>query len=304
MTEEKPFSVITLNWNRCRDLDELLRSLRNQYLKNFEIIVVDNGSTDGSLNMVRQRYPEAKLISLTHNIGIHGFNIGARMAAGKYLILLDNDTILPPTFFQSVKELVKQYPGFTAYALNIVNSNGKSQSDYLPGEIESPVEWHNFIGGGAVFKAEDYRELCGYDPKYFIYINETELAARICLAGKKILYCPQIKVIHKTSQAARLTKANYFYYVRNSILFMKTYFEFSHRWDLIIGFLTINLRKSLEQRSMRCYLRAILQAWRAVPSHKPARKLRGDLVEEFSKSWQGNPSFTQVAKRKLWKRFR
>ena len=304
MKDKILFSIVTVNWNRCVDLSELLESLRLQRLKNFEVIVVDNGSIDDSVRIVSRDYPEAKLISLRRNIGVTGFNIGVKHALGKYVIFLDNDTLISPDFTQKANSLIRQYPGFSAYALNIVQRDGKSQPDYLPGDIEAPVEWHNFIGGGVIFSALDYNELHGYDPKYFVYINETELAARICLTGRKILFCPQLKVIHKTSPVARLSEVNYFYFVRNSILFMKTYFRFLQRWNLLVGFLIINLRYSLQQGITKTYLRAILEGWSTVPSHKPPHKLGGQLAKKFSESWQGNPAFTEGAKRQLWKKFK
>ena len=97
-------------------------------------------------------------------------------------------------------------------------------------------------------------ELGGYDPSYFIYINETEFSARILLAGKRILYCPNIEVIHKTSRTARMSESSYFYFLINSLLFMKTYFKSFKKCNLILGFFLINLRKSIAENSLKIFI--------------------------------------------------
>lgn len=294
------FSCIILNWNRANDLIELLESLKRQTCHKFETIVVDNGSVDNSIDVVSKKFPDVKIIQLKENIGVSGFSVGVDHAIGKYVVLLDNDTIVSTDFIEELYLTVNTYPDFSVFALNILTPEGRRQKDYLPNEISKPIAWHNFIGGGVAFLTSDYRESGGYDPKYFVYINETELAARMLLSGKKILYCPQIKVTHKTSASARLINLNYFYYLRNSIFFMKSYFELYKRIDLILGLLIINMKFSIKGRQFFTYLKSIISGFKNNPSYKPKRKLNAGLAENFANSWQGNPALTQILKNKLW----
>src|SRR5579864_4776462 len=86
-------SVIIVNWNGKHLLDDCLGSLRRQTFRNFETILVDNGSSDGSAEYVQKRYPEVKLIALHENRGFAGGNIaGYERATGKLIVLLNNDT--------------------------------------------------------------------------------------------------------------------------------------------------------------------------------------------------------------------
>ena len=297
-------SIVILNWNRSADLCELLNSIRRQIVKDFEIIVVDNASSDNSLAILQRNYSEVRIVVLQENQGVSGFNLGVEIARGKYTLLLDNDTILPPHCIQKLCEAINAYPDISVFALNIVTPDGTRQQDYLPQHASSPILWHNFIGGGAVFLTSDYNELGGYDPRYFIYINETEFSARILLAGKRILYCPNIEVIHKTSQTARTSELSYFYFVLNSLLFMKTYFRSFKKCNLILGFLLINLRKSICENSLKIFIKAIREGVRIVPTYRPHVKLGGELANRLACSWQGDPSFTQIIVNKLCKKFK
>ncbi|MFH1674148.1 MAG: glycosyltransferase family 2 protein [Pseudomonadota bacterium] len=297
--KESLFSMVTVNYNRSNDLSQLLDSLSRQTMKGFEVVVVDNASRDDSLQMVQQNYPEVKIISLKENTGVTGFNIGVENATFKYSVLLDNDVILPPNFVEQLYETVNAYPDFTVFALNIITPDGIRQKDYLPQHASTPMSWHNFIGGGAVFLTSVYKELGGYDPNYFIYINETELSARLLLAGKKILYCPHIKLIHKTSSAGRMAEVSYFYFMRNSLLFMRTYFKLSKAINLTIGFLLINLKGAVRQKLLKTYIKAVFEASKVDSSRPPVRKLDGGLEKVFSSSWQGDPSLSSILARKL-----
>ena len=299
------FSVIIVNYNRSNDLSQVLISLSQQTLTCFEIIMVDNASTDDSLIMIEQDYPGVKVIRLEENCGVSGFNKGVNSAHGNYSVLLDNDVILSPNFIEQLYETIKFHPDTSVFALNIIDHHGIRQKDYLPQDTSIPILWHNFIGGGVVFLTADYKELGGYDTHYFIYINETELSARILLAGKKILYCPHIKVVHKTSTVARIPEISYFYFIRNSILFMKTYFTFFRRIDLLTGFLMINFKSALANKMLKIYIKAIVRAVQEVPSNQPEKKLDAGLARRFSNFWQGNPSMTHIVRRKIWgKRFK
>ena len=88
-------TVIVLNWNGADLLGDCLRSVKAQDFRDFEAIVVDNGSTDGSADLVEREFPELRLIRLTENTGFcHGNNIGMSAAAGDLIVLLNNDAEL------------------------------------------------------------------------------------------------------------------------------------------------------------------------------------------------------------------
>lgn len=100
-------SVITINYNGLKYAKDLLDSLRSQTYKDLEIIIVDNGSTDGSIDFIKQNYPEVKLIETGQNLGFTGGNnVGLREAKGDILVLLNNDTRIEPEW---AEEIVKAF---------------------------------------------------------------------------------------------------------------------------------------------------------------------------------------------------
>ena len=302
MNTSLSLSFIILNWNRAEDLGQLLASIIGQLDKDDEIIVVDNGSTDNSVALVQRNFPGVTTVPLQENLGVSGFDVGVGQAKGTYVVLLDNDTILPEGTTAGIRKAVEKHPGYTVFALNMVTPDGVRQKDYLPQKASSAVPWHNFIGGGVVFLTSVYKRLGGYEPTYFIYINETEYAARLLLAGEKILFCPAVKIIHKTSPAARISSLSYYYYIRNSILFMKTYFRLIKRIDLLIGFLLINFKISIKDGHTGTYIRGLYSGIVTRPFYKPAKKLHAQLASVFAGSWQGNPALSHILKKKLCKK--
>jgi len=92
--KEKPdlVSIVMLSFNRKNDVQEGLQELLKQNYKNMEIIVVDNGSTDGTPGMVKNKFPEVTLITLKENLGVAAYNKGFQQAQGKYIVILDDDS--------------------------------------------------------------------------------------------------------------------------------------------------------------------------------------------------------------------
>lgn len=297
------FSFIIVNWNRAQDLYELLTSIERQKKKIFEVIVVDNASTDESVNLISEMFPKVDLVKLKSNCGVTGFNIGVNKAKGRFSVLLDNDTILPDSFIDDMEKTVLSYPEVSVFAFNILSPNHGRQNDYLPQNANEPILWHNFIGGGVAFTTSCYKKIGGYNPKYFIYINETELSARLLLNGYKILFCPNLKIIHKTSSVARITSFNYLYFIRNSILFIKTYFRFVTKVDLLFGFMLINFKYAGMNSLLRTYFKGIISGLSTFPYYRCTEKLSRHIEKKFVNSWQGNPSFTNILRKKLFKEF-
>ena len=104
-------SVIVVNWNGGNNLAECLTALKNQTFCSFELIVVDNGSTDGSAELVVSLCPEARLIRLPENVGYAaGNNVGAASARGTWLALLNNDAFPEPMWLAALLDASRRYP--------------------------------------------------------------------------------------------------------------------------------------------------------------------------------------------------
>ena len=114
-------SVVVLNWNGGRIVEKCLMSLQAQTYRPLEIIVVDNASTDGSVNWVEKRFPDIKLILNERNLGFGGGNnIGIQTSQGRYIMMLNNDTRLDPKCIEELKRSIEKDEKYGACASKIL----------------------------------------------------------------------------------------------------------------------------------------------------------------------------------------
>ncbi len=222
-------SVVILNWNRKDDLKETLESVSHQTYNNFEIIVVDNGSTDGSDEMMEHDFPNSRLIKLERNTGIAGYNVGMQNSQGRYIAVLDNDVILEAHWLARAVEELDKDAQLGIIAGRVLNYYTKEESafwsyglgdDWVDKEFYTTV----FIGCSAMIKREVFDKVGGYPEDYFFYYNEDVMAAKTVNAGYSIKYMPNILCYHKLSLKQRPRKNTYYYMWRNAYWFMWQYY--------------------------------------------------------------------------------
>ncbi len=211
-------SVIALNWNRKELLRECLESLERQTFRDLEVIVVDNGSTDGSVELVRQRFAWTRLVSLPHNCGFSGGNnIGIRHATGTYIALLSNDVVASPGWLTALVSTIEKYPevGFCASRIlfydqpELLNSTGIL---YFPTGEAIDRGWMQMDGPqfsqpdypiGACAAAALYRramleEIGLFDEEFSpAYYEDVDLSLRAQLRGYRCAYVPAAVVHHR-----------------------------------------------------------------------------------------------------------
>jgi GT2 family glycosyltransferase len=123
-------TVIVLNWNGAELLGDCLRSVKSQDFKDFEAIVVDNGSTDDSADLVEREFPGFRLIRLPENTGFcHGNNVGMREAAGDLVVLLNNDAELAPSFLTRLVDAADLEPDVGMFATRILMHDRRNVFD-------------------------------------------------------------------------------------------------------------------------------------------------------------------------------
>jgi GT2 family glycosyltransferase len=239
--------IIVLNWNGLADTLACLSSLaRLDYLAH-EVVVVDNGSTDGSVATVRVTHPWVALIETGENLGyVGGNNVGleyARTAGADYALLLNNDTEVAPDFLRLQVEAAEVDPaigivGPTIYYFdrpNVVWSAGGDidwrrgrtrmigLNEVDQGQFGHKVRPVDFVSGCALLiKMSAVDQVGMLDPRFFAYFEETEWCVRAARAGFKVLHVPQAKIWHKISPDAREASPQVHYYMtRNRLLFLK-----------------------------------------------------------------------------------
>ena len=209
-------SVIIVNWNRKELLQACLSSLARQSLTDFEIIVVDNGSTDGSNEMLRKNFPNVILVELGKNTGFcRANNIGIELAKSEYVALLNNDTEVDENWLgELVKTLdeKKEY-SFASSKMICMNDKGKidrvadsfttccfmfglGAGDDAETEYLQPFEIFGVCGGAAFFRKDVFEKIGGFDERYFAYLEDLDLNLRMAHAGFKGIYVPSAKVYH------------------------------------------------------------------------------------------------------------
>lgn len=210
-------SFIILNWNGKKWLEQLLPTVRKVKYPNKEIIVVNNGSTDDSKEYIKNNYPEIKIVEIKKNRGYAGANnLGVKSAKGKYLLFLNNDTIVTPNFLDKLVEDLENDKTIGAVQPQIRSLINKKLLDsvvsyltttgfmYHFGYMKSwkNKKYQNKMYGysikGACFlmKKKDYIDLKGLDEDFVCYVEESDLCHRIWLSGKKVLYDPSVFIYH------------------------------------------------------------------------------------------------------------
>ena len=226
--EIKPlFSVIIPNWNGKHHLTDCLESLRRQSLQNFEIILVDNGSTDGSAEFIKRNYPEVMLLKLHKNHGFaYGVNAGINASRGEFFVLLNNDTEVVAIWLEQLQAAIKEHPDVFIFASMLVNYYNRNLIDsagdgfnlwlgpYKIGELE-PFE--NFrkkkyifgaCGGGGCYKRELFDRIGLFDEDFFAYLEDVDFSFRANWAGFRCLLVPDAVIYHKVAATSGANTRN------------------------------------------------------------------------------------------------
>jgi hypothetical protein len=231
-------SVVIPNWNGGKYLERCIISLRKQTYPNFEIIVVDNNSTDASCEFIKKN-PEIKLLLNSTNRGCAaGLNEGIKVARGEYIATLNNDAEVFPNWLESLLQPALNSPRvgicasqiLYAFAPEIINSAGlvikKNGCAYNRGdfgkrtvEFEKQQRVFGACAGAALYRRAMLDEIGVFDEDYFAYYEDVDLAWRAYHAGWECIYVPEAKVIHWFGVSAQKLGRKYFHYIseRNKI---------------------------------------------------------------------------------------
>ena len=246
MKESMPLvAVIILNYNGKQYLDTCLSSVLQTKYANFEVIFVDNGSSDASTNFVEQRYghdQRLKIVALSKNVGFAvGNNIGALHANrnGKYIVFLNNDTKVNPKWLSKLVEVMEENPKIGIAQAKVLSLNSPTTIDCAGGFInriglvhergrgEKDNGQYNFVdeifyakGVAMIIRRYLWSALEGFDPLYFLFWEDTDLCWRARLMGYKVVFVPDSVVYHVSSATAKsyFPVSTHFFDIRNRII--------------------------------------------------------------------------------------
>ncbi len=237
-------SFIVVNWNGKSCIEECLSSIQQQSYKPYEIIVVDNASTDGSRELLRQ-FPEISLIENKTNLGFGPANNQAlERCAGEIVALVNNDTILTPDWLQNLIQplIANQKTGMCAgktlsydrrevidntghllYWDGMNRGRGRMQKDQ--GQFDCETEALFPSGCACLFRTAMLKQIGFFDEDFYLYGDDTELGIRARLAGWECSFVPKAIAYHHGSASLSYYHPSKFFYVeRNRIWVAMKYF--------------------------------------------------------------------------------
>jgi GT2 family glycosyltransferase len=228
--------VIVLNWNGRRWLDPCLGALKAQTFRDFEVVVVDNASSDGSAELVRERYPEYSLLQLSRNAGYAaGNNAGAKGATARYLAFLNNDTEPGPEWLAALVDAAERDPSVGLVSSNIVFMNpvgivdsagdgylrcggGFKRAHGQPVSGKRGVEEvFGVCGAGFLIHRSLFELVGGFDEDFFMVYEDVDLSYRARLAGARSICAFDAVVHHAGSASLGRTSSTAVYYGQRNL---------------------------------------------------------------------------------------
>lgn len=211
-------SLIIVVWNSKSHIPKIFSALECQTIQDFEIILVDNGSTDSSLDRIEASWTNYYL-SIKHLSSNLGFaianNIGAQLARGEWIVLLNADAYPEPDWLENLLKAAEQNPQYNFFSSRQIQYNDPHLLDGAGDEYHvSGLAWRRFYNhvetkygleqdevfsacaAAAMYRREDFLRVGGFDEDYFSYFEDVDLSFRLRLAGGRCLYVPSAVVHH------------------------------------------------------------------------------------------------------------
>ena len=303
---EPLFEIIIPNWNGKSMLEHCLLSLRQQTYSRFRVIVVDNGSSDGSIELLETVFPEVRLIRLDHNTGFSvAVNKGIETCVGPWLLLLNNDMEVAEDCLEKLRLAVEYYPHFDVFALKMMNFHARQLIDgagdavlrggvgYRVGTMEEDGEEYQknretfgACAGAALYNKSYFDKVGLFDADFFAYLEDVDLNMRARRHGLRCMFIAGAKVYHIGSASSgskinpltvRLsTRNNIYILVKNYPL--RLFFQFL---PAIIIYQLAWLLFCIKKGMLLPYVTGLFEGLRTLPHcYKKGRILqkRGNLI--------------------------
>lgn len=229
-------SIVILCWNDLKLISDCLHSIyAGTHSLEFEVIVSDNGSADGSVEFIRQNYPQVRVVENGANLGFSkGNNSGIQLSRGEYVLILNPDTLIHDGALDKWIKFADRHPEAGAFGCRVLNPDGSDQSPAQPfptiwrewiaalylrplgylsdafisdsyprwnGNTERKIDWQ--CGCCVMFRADLLKRLGGFDEQFVYHYEEVDLCHRVWLAGYPILYTPEASITHLGGQSTK-----------------------------------------------------------------------------------------------------
>jgi GT2 family glycosyltransferase len=243
-------SIILVCWNNKKYLEPCLDSLYGAGLSSkFDVVVVDNGSTDGSQEMLRQKFPQVRIIQNKHNVGLgRASNQGIETTGGRYILLLNNDTLVNGPSLDSMVEFLDAHPAAAAVGGKLLNPDGSFQAGYAGfstlleefliathlgeliwdgypshGDVDGVKEVGWLSSACLLLRREALNQVGLLDETYFIYGDEADLQYRLNRVGWKTYYLPSATTVHYGGRSMDRWRRRKMVYRGKMLFYQKNY---------------------------------------------------------------------------------
>ena len=242
-------SVIIINYNGKFYLEKCLKSLSKINYSNIEIILVDNNSSDPSLEFVKENYPDVILLNLDKNYGFaRPNNMATKIAKGDYFLFLNNDTEVTPNFINELLTVSESNSKIAILQSLLLKSNNEvdSSGDFID---ELGVVYNSKViptkvriissarGASMLIRRNAFEKLDGFDEKFFVSFEDVDLGWRAWILGYTVVLVPQSIVYHVGGQTIKKLKSDIaFHGFKNQLSMKITNFEFPLSWKVFLIF--------------------------------------------------------------------
>lgn len=233
-------SVIVLNWNGAAFLPRCMEALQAQSFRDFEVLVVDNGSTDHSVDQLETRWPGFRLLRLEQNMGFAvANNRAAQWVSGRWIVFLNNDAFPQPDWLQRLMEAAQAWPAFSFFASRLVYAEDPERMQASGDVLNiSGFAWSRDNGipvarahleveevfspcaAAAMYQRQAFLEVGGFNEAFVSHLEDIDLGFRLRLAGHRCLYVPAAIVAHVVSASYGAVSNNTVYRVQRNVVWM------------------------------------------------------------------------------------
>jgi len=250
-----PVAVVIPTWNGRRHLERCLPALFSQTWHDFEVVLVDNGSTDDTVSWVAGAYPQVRVVALERNFGFaRACNEGIRATAGPYVVTLNNDTVPQPEMLAALASAAEQAPDAGMFAATLwlegdpptvdaagfqVNRLGTAWNALAGGPLDAlPEASRPILGpcaGAALYRRSMLDDVGLFDEAYFAYLEDVELAWRARWAGWRCLWVPGATTWHAHSATGGRNLPRKFWLLgRNRVWTMRRHYPRPYLWHHLL----------------------------------------------------------------------
>jgi GT2 family glycosyltransferase len=245
------FSIIIVTYNSAETIVACLKSISSNITDGpvFEIILIDNASTDATRQIIRTQFPDVILIENKKNTGFAtAVNQGAESSKGKYLLFFNPDAVASEKFLRRLFEYLQSDSQASIVGVNLVDTNGKHQPScwktpglftllpemFLPYKLslefvtDNPTlrtEVKMVSGACMVIRREVFDRLHGFDTEYFMYYEDADICFRARKEGYKVFFNPEINVLHYIRGSRTDEQLFYEQFYNSKLLFFKKHFS-------------------------------------------------------------------------------